>query len=108
MSQGTHASQFASLVSLFILDMACLYSRTGVVGFASLGATFIPTIISVFLPGSPFQLVPGVIKFKLIYYLYICGLNWQWLVYGVQYDFPEEEKPQKIEIYHPQNLFLDA
>jgi len=34
-------------------------TRTGVIGFATLGATFIPTVISIFLPGSPFQLVPG-------------------------------------------------
>ena len=32
------------------------------VGFASLGATFIPTVISILLPGSPFELVPGVIE----------------------------------------------
>ena len=30
------------------------------VGFASLGVTFIPTVFSIFLPGSPFELVPGV------------------------------------------------
>ena len=72
MSQGTRASQLARLVSLFIImHMSCLCSRTGVVGFASLGATFIPTVISIFLPGSPFELVPGVIKAKLIYYPYI-------------------------------------
>ena len=34
------------------------------IGFATLGATFIPTVISIFLPGSPFQLVPGVTKFQ--------------------------------------------
>ena len=36
--------------------------RTGVVGFTMLGMTFIPTIISIFSPGSPFELTPGVIK----------------------------------------------
>ena len=36
--------------------------RTGVVGFTMLGMTFIPTIISIFSPGSPFELAPGVIK----------------------------------------------
>ena len=36
------------------------------IGFATLGATFIPTVISIFLPGSPFQLVPGVTKFESV------------------------------------------
>ena len=35
--------------------------RTGVVGFASLVVTYIPTVISIFLPGSPFELAPGVL-----------------------------------------------
>ena len=39
---------------------ACISFRTGVIGFTSLGLTFIPTVVSVFLPGSPFKLVPGV------------------------------------------------
>ena len=34
------------------------------IGFATLGATFIPSVTSMFLPGSPFELVPGVSKLR--------------------------------------------
>ena len=61
----TRYTNFSVLLFVLVTDLfVCLCSRTGVIGFATLGATFIPTVISIFLPGSPFQLVPGVTKFE--------------------------------------------
>ena len=47
-----------------------IFHRTGLVGFAMLGLTFIPTVISIFSPGSPFELSLGVNQHLILYQVY--------------------------------------